>query len=178
MLPSGVKNIQLSNSSDPETVVTTANVVNVMTPIIEFTASRGREFYIPGSNEVDGREYAGMFAVIDLRDVSGNKLPPSAKIEFAVKNPTNESKNILRTVQHTIFAGLDSVQQQSRDFKARVQDALVLPDGGDAVLIDQQGKFTISVQSAIVIDWTKSSFILWAGEMAPGTAAMFRSELL
>jgi hypothetical protein len=174
MLPKGVKSVQLSNNSDTDTVTTPVNTVNVMTPIIRFTATRGREFFIPGSNEVDGREYEGMFAVIDLRDAAGNKLPSNAKLEFAVRNPTDESKRILRTIQHVIFAGLDSVQQQSRDFKARVQDALRLPDDGGAVLVDQQGEFMISLESSVVIDWSKSSFILWAGEMAPGTASRLR----
>jgi hypothetical protein len=178
MLPTGVKQIQLSNSSDADTVTNTQNVVNVMTPIIRFTATRGREFYIPGSNEANGREYPGMFAVIDLRDSAGNKLPPSAKLEFAAKNPTDESKRIIRTIQHTIFNALSAKDQQSKDFKERVQDALNLPDGGSAVLIDQQGEFVVSLESAVQVDWTKSSFVLWAGEMAPGTSARLRAGLL
>jgi hypothetical protein len=174
MLPNGVKPIQLSNYSDADRVTVQANTVNVMSPVATFTAPRGSEFLIPGSNQVEGVEYPGMFFVIDLRDSAGNKIPPNSSIEIASRNPGKESKNIYRTIKHNLFATLDVQQQQSRDFKGRVQDALALEPGTAGIGIEEQGKFIISVESAVAVDWTKSNLIVYAGEAKPGTLAALR----
>lgn len=171
MLPAGVKPIQLSNYSDVDRVVVTPNIVNVMSPIAVFTAPRGSEFLIPSSNMVEGAEYPGMFFVIDLRDATGAKLNPNTAIEIASLNPGQESKRIFRTIRHGTFASLDATQQQSRDFKGRVQDALALEPGVMGIGIQEQGKFIFSIASTQVIDWTKSQLVVYAGEGKPGTLA-------
>jgi hypothetical protein len=168
MLPRNAKPIQLSNFSDSDRAATFANVAGVMTPVIKFTAPRGSEFVIPAVNEVNGVPTRGMFIVLDLRDAGGNKLPPQASIEIAHKNPGQESKTIDRTIKHGLYASLDVIQQQNNDFKARVLDQLALEGGVAGIVIAEQGQFIISVESAAVIDWTKSQIVVYAGEQKPG----------
>lgn len=166
MLPPTATNVQLTPYSDPTIVTTSVNVPNIMTLIIKWKAPRGNEYLIPSSNEVEGREYRGVKLVLDLRDAAGVKLPQSTKIRMTYKNPGYSDEDIVRTIQHGVFGQLDSTAQQSRDYISRILDAFNLqPSVGDGLRILEQGELSFLLEGPVAIDHSKSTIIVFAGEI-------------
>ena len=145
----------ITSQSNPNIVTLTANVANVATPAFKAVVPRGATYRLHNTNIVRGSAVNGTYMIIDLRDNTGAKISGASRILVFTKSPAAEFPSFHRALPYSIWRDLETTQQRNEDYKATIITQADLNTGA-GVEIPEGHEFHIFVESAQVVDWSKS----------------------
>lgn len=151
---------QLSNISDEATERT--NVVDVMSPILEFQPDDGLGLVILGM--VAQGDENGFPVYLDLRDANDDPLPVDTSVSFQYKAPSADDRTTVTDVHDHIrsYNSLTIDEQQNVENIDQVKHVLKgteeLLEKGETptVQIRDIDRFFLSINASTQIDWTNS----------------------
>lgn len=145
---------------------TRANTANVLEgeEALRFTAQRGQKIFIPNKTRTRNGIVRGLHVIMDLRTAANAVISRNSKVHVYVKRSGRELGEPVRSLPYAIWYDLSTADQRNEDFRGRLAEACDLNEERGLVL-NEDDALVFKVESADVVDWTKSYVELVVGEV-------------
>lgn len=120
------------HSGMTEQVVVSSNNGNPadFSRIFQFTSKIGQKIFLPNRTKVRGNNERGYALILSLKTSGNVEISGNAEIHIAVQSPSDDAPDFIRRLTYQTFRDLDTQQQRSEDYRARLAQSCDLNTDG------------------------------------------------
>lgn len=156
------KTTPITNETTGDIVTLKQNAAGILTSILRARVPDGAEYTIKNQTVAEGALYNGALIVVDLRNANGDRIQ-DGRLLVGYEGTNAEFTTWVRGIPLSVWGDLSTSDQKNSRYRATLAQSSDL-NVGPALILPARTRLVIGLDSAEVIDWSKSYFEILVDE--------------